>query len=304
MRKYIFSILLFLTTVIAIFNIDQITSTLAVMLDNEPVVVTSPPNEYTKDYDFQFVRNTTNFRPFSYNDILNIYFTVINNGWDRFTFYCPSEYVECINDIKIIANDDTLLSHINNFVHPFNSFQYIQTSYTESGEVTIRITRLYTKEQINRINEFVDEKLAELINDEMTYKEKIKAIHDYIILNTDYDEIKNKEGSSPWASNTAYGVFFQQYGVCSGFSDAMAIFLGRLGLRNFKIASNTHVWNAVFVDNGWYHIDVTWNNPVSPDGRKTLWHKYMLIKTPELMALSPEGDEDHLFDRSIYLEMR
>ena len=85
-------------------------------------------NKYYRDYDFNFVQNTTNFKPESKQDILNIYYTAINAGKSSFTFYCPDDYSDCLKEIKYLANDQEVLSNINNFVHPYNGFKHIEVS--------------------------------------------------------------------------------------------------------------------------------------------------------------------------------
>ena len=35
-------------------------------------------NDYTRDYDFNFVKRTDDFTPNKYQDLLNIYYTVLN----------------------------------------------------------------------------------------------------------------------------------------------------------------------------------------------------------------------------------
>jgi len=47
-------------------------------------------------------------------DIKNIIYTVLNSGVDEFTFYCPEEYKNCTKEVKEIANDQVILSSINN----------------------------------------------------------------------------------------------------------------------------------------------------------------------------------------------
>ena len=31
------------------------------------------------------------------------------------------------------------------------------------------------------------------------------------------------------------------------------------GIKNYKIASSNHVWNYVYIENNWYHLDLTWD---------------------------------------------
>ena len=47
-------------------------------------------------------------------------------------------------DIKDITNDRTLLTHLNNFVHPFNSFSSIEASISNTGEIIIKINYLFS----------------------------------------------------------------------------------------------------------------------------------------------------------------
>lgn len=114
-------------------------------------------NEYYRDYDFDFVKRTTNTSPTSKKDLYNIYYSVLNSGKTSFSFYCPNKYQNCLSDVKDIANDQTLLSHINNFVHPFNSFKNIETEYNSYGKISIKITHTYDSNTINLINNKVSE---------------------------------------------------------------------------------------------------------------------------------------------------
>ena len=94
-------------------------------------------NEYFRDYDFIFVRNVNSFVATTKNDIRNIYYTGLNTGANSFEFKCSSKYKNCLKDVEKIANDNTLLSEINNFVHPYNSFKKINTTYNNIGIVTV-----------------------------------------------------------------------------------------------------------------------------------------------------------------------
>ena len=79
----------------------------------------------------------------SKKELIGVLFSVINSKVDKYTFYCPSEYSKCLKDIEEISNDELLLTHLNNFVHPYNSFTNIKTTIAESGEITITVKLLY-----------------------------------------------------------------------------------------------------------------------------------------------------------------
>lgn len=301
MKRFLLPIFLISILFVVYLNIDKITTEFANILDNKPEVVTYPTNNYTKNYEFKYVKQTNNFTPYSYQDLINIIYSILNNGWDNFTFYCPSEYKNCINDIKSISENKVLLTHINNYVHPFNSFKKIKTVYDSNGEVNIKITKLYSKEKIILINKKVDEIINNNITNNMNEEQKIKTIHDYIINNTKYDTVKNTTGKSQYESNTAYGALIENYAVCGGYSDAMEIFLARFKIKNFKVASDKHVWNAVNINNNWLHLDLTWDDPVSSDNQDYLIYSYYLIDSEKLKN---QDSTNHDFLKDIYPELK
>lgn len=312
MKKIIVPIICLVLLTITFIYLNPITDTLAAFISNSPDVVIKKSNTYTKDIDYLFVQRTDDFTPYSYQDLLNIYYSVINNGWDEFTFYCPKEYSDCLDDVSNISGDDLILTHLNNYVHPFNSFTNIRTSINTNGEITLRINYLYTDDEIIEIDKEVDRILSEIINDNMDNKNQLKTIHDYIINNTRYDTTRNEYEDSEYESNTAFGPLFQGYATCNGYTDLMAIFLTKMGYDNYKIATtnsidNTdgHVWNAVKISDEWLHLDLTWDDPVSKDNKDYLYHKYFLINTEELQTADANiTSKDHVFDKSIYVELK
>jgi hypothetical protein len=271
------------------------------ILESENKIVIPANNEYKINNDFLFVQNTNNFVPKNKSELINIYYTAINSGWNEFSFYCPKEYPLCIEDVKNIANDKNVLSHINNFVHPYNSYSEIKTRYTTTGKVTVSVIRLYSEEKINIINSRIDEFISIFINDNMTNVDKIRLFHDFIINNSDYDSDRANNNIIKYSSDTAYGVLFEGYGLCSGYTDTMAIFLDKLGIKNYKIATDSHVWNYLYIDNNWYHIDVSWDDPVTSNKKKILDHTFFMINTSKLESL---GVKDHFYDKNIYLEAK
>ncbi len=315
--------------IFVILNIKPISDTLASMLENNPTLVIADSNEYTKNYDFEFVKFSEDYIPYSYQDLINIIFSAINNGWDTFTFYCPNEYEDCLKDVDEITDDSLLISRINNYVHPFNSIGVhpdkkknsteeipaMRTSISSSGEVTLYIEHFYNADDIEKINKEVDKIIAEVIVSDDDEYDKLKKIHDYLIHNTKYDIKANENEDSPYDSRRANGVFFDHYATCSGYTDAMAIILSKLGFKNFRVAttpeeisyeSEGHIWNAVYFNNNWVHLDLTWDDPVSDDGKDYIYHKYFLVNNEE-MAEADSGEvnvEEHNFNKSIYVEFK
>ncbi len=258
-------------------------------------------NEYYRTYDFQFVKNTEDFEPESLQDIFDIYYTVLNSGKETFTFYCPHEFEACLTNVQTLANDQNLLSDINNFVHPYNGFSHIETEYDNLGRVTINVTHHYTQEDIDMINERVDILYNNLVNPGMSVQDNIETIHNYIINTTRYDSLRTDQGIEKYQSDIAYGPLFEGYAVCGGYTDLMALFLEKMGLKNYKISSDRHVWNAVEINGVWYHLDLTWDDPVSSDGKDYLEYTYFLVSPSKFYLVA---NAQHDFNKNVYLELQ
>ena len=259
-------------------------------------------NEYYRNYDFSYVQNTEDFKPDCKQDLLNIYYTVINAGKDSFTFYCSKEYETCLDDVRDIANDKKTLSLINNYVHPYNGFNHIETEYDATGKVEIIIHKSYSEQEISEIEKKLDEIQNTILTENTTIEQKIKLVHDYIINNTKYDTAKTENiNSTLYKSEIAYGPLIQGYGICSGYTDAMQLMLERLNIENFKVASINHVWNAIKIDNTWKHLDLTWDDPIIEIGLDWIIYDFYLISTEELLKLD---QTEHTFDQNIYTELK
>ncbi len=298
MKKYISSfILLIILLTVIIFN-EPITNQLQNMLSNYSVGETPKINEYKIKYNFAYIKNVDKFRPYSYQELINVIYTVLNNGWNSFSFNCPSEYEECMNDIEKITNNNEIITQINNYVHPYNSFSNVKTNISSSGEIMLEINKSYTNEEIKEINEKIKSIIATEVNNEDDIIDKLRSIHDYIINTTTYD-LDAIEKKSNYSYNTAYGSLIQGYAICGGYADAMALFLNYYNLPNYKISSDTHVWNAVKIDEKWFHLDVTWDDQIDNYGNERLTHKFFLINSDNLKKYA---QTDHEFDNTIYLE--
>lgn len=296
-------------------NIDVLVEKTTELISSPEPILPNTSSEYEKTYSLSYASSIEEFIPYSYQDILDIIYTSINKGYESYTFYCPDEYSDCKSDVETISSDVSTLTHINNFVHPFNSFESINVQITDLGEITVTIEYLYTDEQIKEIENEVDYLIDTLITTDDDEYEQIMIIHDYIINNNQYDISINKNEDSPYSSSTAYGALFEGYAICNGYTDLMAIFLYELGIVNIKVAttpdeisySNTgHIWNAVYLDDTWLHIDLTWDDPVSEDGEDYLFYSYYLLSTDELWELDLSGDivyEEHFFNTLVYYEL-
>ena len=274
-----------------------------IILNNDYKIITNlnalETNEYKQKNFSSYVSETNDFSPKSKQDLLNIYYTVLNNGWDNFSFYCDKSYNNCINELQSLTNDNISFSYINQLVHPFNSFKTIETNYDNTGRIDIKINKKYSKEEVTKIQNKMNEITLKLnINSYNNINDKIKIFHDYIANTNEYDKEKESTGNSVYHSDTAIGTLFEGKSVCSGYTDTLAIFLNMLSLDNTRVSTNNHIWNVVNINNNWYHIDLTWDDPVTSSKKNIITYDYFLITTDELKN---KNDNEHNFNIDVYI---
>ena len=302
MRKLItFGILLIIVGLTLTYKEEMLEGYYNYFFSSKNEITLGKKNEYYRNYDFEYVQNTTNFKPHNKQDLLNIFYTVINAGKEEFTFYCPKDYENCISDVKTLAKDQIVLSNINNYVHPFNSFKNMSTQTDTLGKVKISLTKSYTSTDIKLIKEAINSVTNEIINKNLSTEDQLKLIHDYIIENSIYDSNRTDNNVIEYKSDIAYGPLIEGYGICGGYADAFELFLEELGIKSYKVSSVSHVWNAVNLYNNWYHVDLTWDDPVTNTGEQIIEDKFFLISTEQLLNLEKE---QHNFDQNTYLEFK
>lgn len=298
-KSTIITFVLVILAIALVMNLDKVTNITSRLINSTPNVTIPEPNEYSYNYSYNYVKKSIDFIPYSRQDILDIFYSVLDNGYDSFTFYCPNEYSECLNDVEEVSNNQGVITNIGNFVHPYNNFSSLKVATDSLGEVTITVNKTYGQDKINALNTKIDQILQEITTPDMTIEDKIMVIHDYIIDHTVYDMADENSNAGD-----AYGVLYDGKAKCAGYADAMALFLNKLGIQNYKVASEEHVWNALYLNGKWYHLDLTWDDPVVSDGTNitdTIRHKFYLIDTYTLLSYDTQ---EHNFDKTVYVEVK
>ncbi|MGQ8875030.1 transglutaminase domain-containing protein [Paenibacillus sp. TSA_86.1] len=157
------------------------------------------------------------------------------------------------------------------------SYAFNYKGSNTSAEVDVTLTYRETKAQTDYVNRKVANVLKEMIKPGMTSHEKVKVIHDWIVLNLAYDTSLQKY--------TAYDGLATGSTVCQGYSLLTYRMLERVGIENRivegKAGGQLHAWNLVKLDGKWYHLDTTWDDP-TPDRKGVVSHNYYLLSDKEM----------------------
>ncbi|MBO9597173.1 MAG: DUF5050 domain-containing protein, partial [Cohnella sp.] len=144
--------------------------------------------------------------------------------------------------------------------------------------------------------------LPTIVRPGMSDDEKLKAIHDYIVLNTAYDYDNYLKDTIPVDSYSEYGVLNNGVAVCNGYALAMKLLLDAAGVESYYVAgevisdnketgqkkSEGHAWNVVKIGDRYYQVDATWDDPV-PNQAGYVRYDYFKV-TDEFMKQSRNWD--------------
>lgn len=114
------------------------------------------------------------------------------------------------------------------------------------------------------------------------------VLHDWLVLKCEYNWTVAQVGGAPGNSPdpyvasgmpwTAYGAMAKGDAVCQGYALAYKYLLGQAGIPCVYISSSAmnHAWNGVQINENWYQVDATWDDPVlNREGR--VGHGYFLL---------------------------
>lgn len=124
-----------------------------------------------------------------------------------------------------------------------------------------------------------------ITNDSMSDREKVQAVHDWIVNNAVYDEINSINNTIPAASFEIEGIMLRGVGVCAAYAKTFDYFMHVLGIEHEYVkgvasgnaGSGRHAWNRVMIDENWLYVDCTWDDPIVIGGGNMLRHDYFLV---------------------------
>ena len=123
------------------------------------------------------------------------------------------------------------------------------------------------KEQVEQAQTEIDRIVEQIKNETeiLSTENKIRYIHDWLVSNIKYDETLNKINRS-----NIYGAFIEKEVTCAGYAKAFKYIIDKLNIECIIVQgtatsnnkTENHAWNYIKLDNKWYGIDCTWDDPI------------------------------------------
>ena len=147
-----------------------------------------------------------------------------------------------------------------------------------------------TREYFSEVESSVDE-IVSLVPAGMSEEETALFFHDYFGCEYEYDYENLKNDTLPDDSFRSGGLFMKKIGVCQAYAYAYMYIMEKLGIECYVTSSDEmgHAWNIINIDGSYYHVDVTWDDPVA-DRLGLVNHKYFLLSDTAIKGDETQGD--------------
>ena len=181
-----------------------------------------------------------------------------------------SSYVSDLNSIlDTLADRRSLYAEIDECLYReygllMNVGSIELTRHGADGTTVFETSRrdVLTRSQSGELTAKIREIISDNITDDMSTFNKIKTLHDYLVENITYDDSYEN-------CRNAYGALIEGEAVCEGYTEALSMLLDEVGISNYMVSGDdldtednmVHIWNLVEFDDGFYHVDVTWDDP-------------------------------------------
>lgn len=178
------------------------------------------------------------------------------------------------------------LRHDDYTAYILDSYLYTIRSWGSRSTIAMEARYRESPEETAVVDNAVKRALEEIIEPGMNDHEKTKAVHDWIVANVEYDQSLKRY--------TAYNAVSSGYAVCQGYSLLGYKMLKEAGIpvliADGSVNTGEHAWNMVQLDGSWYHLDLTWDDPIRSGeddggaGRSAIRYSYYLKTDEELRA--------------------
>ena len=252
-------------------------------------------NDYSKTIYKAFESNKENMKTGTYKIELGTSFSSLlsqSNGQDLLGDYYQSAIeaytydnpdVFYLSPNKMFLNMETTTQGkkvtYNVYINSGSEANYLVDGYNSKQDIDNAISQI---EQVK--NEILSRRTGNTYND-------IKLVHDYLVDNVEYDSSISKPNIYD-----IYGALVRKESVCEGYARSFKYLMDELNIpctlvigtaTNSQGQTENHAWNYVQINNNWYAVDTTWDDPiiiVNGTVSESIKYRYFLKGSSEINA--------------------
>lgn len=215
-----------------------------------------------------------------FQDVIDVSHFCVDYGWSP-------EKVDDVFDDFLWNSPDIF------FVAKSYRSRYIEEGNKITSFVITNLRYGIRKEQYQDAKDQLDAataKAMELLKGVTDPVKKALILHDHIVRICEYDKKACDDKDPSPAARTAYSVLVRHLAVCEGYVMAYRYLLNRAGIRSEEVLSDSmnHCWSYLYLNDNWYHADVTWDDPVYHGGKPVnakISHEYFLLSDEKIATL-------------------
>ncbi len=231
--------------------------------------------------------------------------------------FAEEQYLACFtNDPPLVPStdalfDDTQTSTVENDntndvdVSDIDADNVVLDDGGYSHDAVLSAWESGDSSNLNEVNKTVLDICTSAINSQITSGmselEKERAIHDFIVRTTDYDRsaigATEETVTSPDHDNP-YGTLVHGKAICSGYTSTFQLMMDMVGIECITVegtahsGTDEHAWNMVNIDDTWYCVDVTWDDPTAAGQQsEQVWHTYFNVSSEKMRQSDHQWDE-------------
>ena len=182
--------------------------------------------------------------------------------------------VEYQNAVDALRYDDVEFYYID-----FSKMILKTITYTRGKDVSYKVSLACNENEANYLDESITKDDINTQLDELEKKadeilqgaqgsnyQKIQYIHNWLVDNIKYDTTYSKPNT-----RNIYGALISGNVVCEGYAKSFKYLLDKLDIPcilvsgeaiNSEDKRENHMWNYVKINEIWYAVDVTWDDPI------------------------------------------
>ena len=223
--------------------------------------------ELKKTYRFYFEHGNEHYK----EDYKKLFYSIlgyeVNTDFElKDLYYYEKLYNECVFDNPLLFYVENVTFSIGTFgVKMIFNYTY---DWKKSESIYKRIFECFNKIRLRCCN--------------LNEKETVKAIHDFIVKNVEYNDDSN------FPVHQAHSFFVYKKAVCDGISKAAKILLDCMNIRAIVISGNSsaqstyeeltsgHAWNIIWINDQPDHYDFTFDANLSMPNKPIRYDYYGL----------------------------
>lgn len=215
---------------------------------------------------------------------------------------------EYTKEIRYVFSSDEFNLVVQSIIADHPEYFYINfdklESYVSKTHTLVKLAYYESSETIAEMKSAltgkVDQVLEALEGIQSDFEKEL-ILHDYLVENCSY--LTGAEGES-YLSNTAYGALCEGQAYCDGYALAFKLLMNSADLYCSTVSGYAnelpHMWNIVYINDNFYHVDVTWDDADMTGAQNMNFHGYFnlsadaistshTISAPEILPPAEDG---------------